>query len=271
MIQDDVIWKIIKYSQWAFKTKTETQDFCRNKYNLTGLCTRQACPLSNAKYSTILEEKGVCYLYQKTIKRAHLPERLWHRIKLPKNYKKALEIIDQELEFDSKFQRHKSKQRLTKLHQMIIRRRRLKLNQIEKFEPIKTKFEKREKIRESKAEKAANLEISIEKELLNRLKEGVYPKEIYNIDQNEFEKAIAEQEIEDEQEYEVDEESDLDSEESEDEVEHEIVEADIDEVDDLEDVDELLAEGDDEDVPDRRGKEKMVEIEYEVDDQQQTY
>lgn len=57
---------------------------------------------------------------------------------------------------------------------MIIRRRRQKLNQIEKYEPIKTKFEKREKHREKRAERAANLELSIEKELLNRLKEGVY-------------------------------------------------------------------------------------------------
>jgi len=107
MIQDEVIWKVIKYSHCSYKTKTETQAFCRNKYNLTGLCTRQACPLSNSQYSTILEEKGVCYLYQKTIKRAHLPSRLWEKVKLPKNYKKALEIIDRELEFDSKFQRHK--------------------------------------------------------------------------------------------------------------------------------------------------------------------
>ena len=69
---------------------------------------------------------------------------------------------------------------------------------MEKYEPIKTKFERREKQRERKAERAANLEISIEKELLNRLKEGVYPKEIYNIDQKEFEKAVGEDEVEEE-------------------------------------------------------------------------
>jgi protein MAK16 len=130
---------------------------------------------------------------------------------------------------------------------MIIRRRRLKLNQMEKYEPIKTKFERREKQRERKAERAANLEISIEKELLNRLKEGVYPKEIYNIDQKEFEKAVGEDEVEEEKEYMVDEEiSELDSEESEEELEREIVEADLDEVDDLEDVDEM-SDGEDSD------------------------
>ena len=166
-----------------------------------------------------------------------MPSRMWERIQLPKNYNKALELIDQELEFDSKFQRHKCKQRLTKLHQMIIRRRRIKLNQIEKYEPIKTKFEKREKHREKRAERAANLELSIEKELLNRLKEGVYPKELqyFNVDQEEFEKALNQAEIEEEKEYEVDDEISDDEEDSEDEQEYEreLVEADIDELDDM--------------------------------------
>lgn len=122
---------------------------------------------------------------------------------MPKNYKKALELIDAELEFDTKFQRHKCKLRLTKLHQMIIRRRRLRLNQMEAYEPIKTKFEKREKHREKRAERAANLELAIEKELLHRYKD------IYNLDQKEFEKAVEEQEVEDEKEYEVDEEGEF--------------------------------------------------------------
>lgn len=155
---------------------------------------------------------------------------MWEKIKLPKNYKKALEILDEELEFDSKFQKHKWKQRLTKLHQMIIRRRKQKLHQIEKLVPIKAKFEKREKNRERKALTAANLEISIEKELLNRLKEGVYSSvnnEIYNIDQKQFEDALKEYEVEDEKEYEEDEYSDMENEESEDEVEREFVEADM--------------------------------------------
>ena len=67
---------------------------------------------------------------------------------------------------------------------------------MEKIEPIKRKFEKREKNREGKALKAAKLELSIEKELLNRLKEGVYPKEIYNLEQKEFEDAADQLEVE---------------------------------------------------------------------------
>ena len=39
----------------------------------------------------------------KTIERAHLPNQLWEKIKLPKNYKAALEVIDENLEFWSKF------------------------------------------------------------------------------------------------------------------------------------------------------------------------
>ena len=121
---------------------------------------------------------------------------------------------------------------------MIIRRRRLKLNQMEKYEPIKTKFEKRERHREKKAERAANLELAIEKELLHRYKD------IYNLNQKEFEQALDEQEVEEEKEYEVDEDiSDMD-ESSEEEYERELVEADFDEIDDLEDVDEMMADSD---------------------------
>jgi protein MAK16 len=136
----------------------------------------------------------------KTIERAHLPNQLWEKVKLPKNYRQALELIDENLEFWSKFQRHKCKQRLTKLHQMIIRQRKLRISDMhtqEKFVTINKKYEKREAAREKGAEKAAQVERAIEKELLQRLKSGTfYPKEIYNLDVKQFEKHLEEEEIE---------------------------------------------------------------------------
>ena len=42
-------------------------------------------------------------MFMKTIERAHLPKKLWEKVKLPKNYKKALELIDEERQFWSVF------------------------------------------------------------------------------------------------------------------------------------------------------------------------
>ena len=101
-----------------------------------------------------------------------MPKQLWEKIRLPKNYKQALAILDDHLEYWAKFQRHKCKQRLTKLHQMIIRKRKLKISgkhTQEEMESINKRYEKRETKREAKALVAAKLELAIEKELLNRL------------------------------------------------------------------------------------------------------
>ena len=91
---------------------------------------------------------------------------------MPRNYAKALEMIEENLEFWSKFQRHKCKQRLTKIHQMLIRMRRLKVSSMHTYETvvgINKRYEKRENKREEKALIAAKLETAIEKELLGRL------------------------------------------------------------------------------------------------------
>jgi protein MAK16 len=128
MQQDEIIWQIINHSFCSFKTKLAKEStFCQNPYNVTGLCLRSACPLANSRYATIREEEGICYLYMKTIERAHTPKNLWEKIKLPANYSKALEVVSTHLEYFPKYLVHRNKQRLTKIHQMIIRMRKLKL------------------------------------------------------------------------------------------------------------------------------------------------
>ncbi|KAK9283987.1 hypothetical protein L1049_012245 [Liquidambar formosana] len=105
---------------------------------------------------------------------------------------------------------HKTKQRLTKMTQMRIRMRKLALKTREKIMTTPRKEKKREARREEKAEKAAVLDKSIEKELLERLKRGVYG-DIYNYPVKEYNKvldmegklAASEDEDEDEEEPEI--------------------------------------------------------------------
>lgn len=174
---------------------TKDKNFCRNEYNVTGLCNRQSCPLANSRYATVrADENGKIYLYMKTIERAHTPAKLWERILLSKNYATALQQIDDRLIYWPKFLIHKSKQRLTRLTQVAIRMRRIAKEEErlgERLVPkLAPKVRRREETRERKAEAAAKVERAIERELLERLRSGAYGDNPLNASENVWKKVL---------------------------------------------------------------------------------
>lgn len=198
MQHDEMIWQVISHQFCSFKTtikkaKSDKTTFCRHPYSVTGLCNRTSCPLANSKYATIREEDGKIHLFVKSVERAHSPKNLWEKILLSRNYSKALQQLDQHLQYFPQVLIHRNKQRLTKIHQYLIRMRKLKLKERAgkkaKLVGIHRKVDQREERREKKALVAAKLSKSIEKELVQRLAKGTYG-DIYNFPEVPYQKAM---------------------------------------------------------------------------------
>jgi len=172
--KDDLIWSIIGKNYFcSYKFYSKNQNFCKNEFNTTGFCSRQSCPLSNSKYATVIQKNGEIYLYIKDTLNTRYPDKLWKKYILSRNFTKSLQELDLILNLWPKFFVCKIKHKLTKLYQILIRKKiiGMKKKSMEKIDIKKTFLNK---LKESSLITKIKFENLIEKELLHRFNLGVY-------------------------------------------------------------------------------------------------
>jgi protein MAK16 len=255
MNHDEVTWNVMGQVFCSFKVKTRDDKvrFCRNPYNVTGLCQKGVCPLANSQYATIIEHEDELYLYVKTAERAHLPRRMWEKIKLSTSFPQALEQIDENLQWWDKKLVNKVKARLLRLKQYLMRKRKMLMEPEVKYVSVNKRQEHKLLRREVKAEAAARIELEIEKELLDRLKKGTYDS-VINANKEAFEALLDAEE--DTTEY--DELADLEDEEDAEDLEDFVMDDDEEEDEDYDEEEELGA-------PKRKKSRLVIEREVEYD------
>jgi protein MAK16 len=155
-----------------------------------------------------------------------MPSKWWEKIKLSKNYQEALTQIEERLQYFPKFLLHKCKQRLTRLVQVATRMRKIAAEEARLGEQLvpkmAPKIKHREEARERKALAAAKLERSIERELLERLRQGAYGDQPLNCNTAIWKKVLNALENEGEGSRDKDMDAGIEDEDDEDELEKEL-------------------------------------------------
>jgi len=255
MQNDDITWEIVRKYGCSFRFQTGANKFCRNEFNVDGLCTRRGCPLANSKYATVREHKGNIFLYIRYPEKVFTPRYQWKRIKLSKNMIEAGQTLEDELVFWPEFFKRKCRRRLLKIRTYMSRMRTLKLHVSKEIVPHRAKRELLLKKKEEKALTAAKLEKSLEQALVDRLAAGTYSN-LYNFEEKRRLKKLKEDIIREEKEDRMFEESDVEEEEEE-------------ETEDVEDEEEEISENEEEAMmdPELRKELKSIRLEDDGDDE----
>ncbi|ORD95091.1 mitogen_activated protein kinase [Enterospora canceri] len=172
---DRKIWDSIGNKKTcAYRMGSRKDTLCKNKYNLTGICSEFSCPLANTKYATIRFENEKVLLCVKEPERSTTPVTMWEEIELGYDYKKALETIENKLADFDQIAIDRCKNRLTQCFEALERIIEMSKTPQDQLVARKKRMTRREKVRALKALNTINFEKEVGDELMERLKTGVY-------------------------------------------------------------------------------------------------